>query len=114
MRIVKDISVKNLLSKLDLSGKGWKIIDHWDADLCAVGITSECAQGKLVYISTFGKATGTYDYECEYTTGTPDLAGFRTVASGKDVSLITLESVLERWLSCSEDPKQEKGVRFIY
>ncbi len=98
MSIVKDPSMTNLIATLALSDREWRIVDDWEADLCAIGITSEAANGKLVYICTFGKEPGTFDYDCDIPTGTSDPSGFQTVASGKDANLNTLESVLETWL----------------
>ena len=61
----KDKSINSLLNKLNLKKRGWIIVDHWDGDQCSIGITNSHKANFLVYISTFGKNEGTYDYECE-------------------------------------------------
>jgi len=94
MSMTKDSSINVLLSKLSLPDRGWQIVDHWEADLFAVDIGSERTEGKLVYISTYDKKPGKYDFECEISKG----ADYETVKSGKDVDFTVIESVLADWL----------------
>jgi hypothetical protein len=65
VNISKDDSIVTLLERLDLQRRGWTIRDHWDADLCAIGVSSKPYPHRLVYVSTYGKAIGKFDYECE-------------------------------------------------
>jgi hypothetical protein len=97
MKLEKDESILRLVSLLDLRQRGWTLVDHWDADLCAVGIASNTDPRRLVYVSTYGKKPGTYDYECE----TPDGAQpteYRTIEKGEDVSITMLFAALEQHL----------------
>ena len=41
MKMNKDSSIIELLKKLDLEKRKWAIVDHWDDDLCAIGITTK-------------------------------------------------------------------------
>lgn len=58
----KDESVSELLGRLrrQLGANAFDIVDHWDADLCAVGIARPDNHGVLVYISTFGNQKDSY------------------------------------------------------
>lgn len=65
MSLCKDDSILDLLAKLNLQERRWFVKDHWDADLCAVGICSDMTPNHLVYISTFEREAGRYDFQCE-------------------------------------------------
>lgn len=54
-----------LVESLGLETRGWEILDHWDADSCAIGMTSSRSKGRLVYVSTFDKGTERFDDACE-------------------------------------------------
>ena len=74
------------------------LVDHWDADRCAVGIANGIEPRRLVYVSTYGKASNNFDYECEVPNGVQPTE-YRTVASGNDVSLTKLVTALEEHLN---------------
>ena len=65
----KDQSILDLLTQLQLDERGLIPIDHWDADLCAIGIIRKGDSRRLVYISTYDKQPGRYFYECEEAAG---------------------------------------------
>lgn len=92
----KDDSISKVLGRLNLSQLGWEIVDHWDADVCAIGI-GRPGTGRLVYISTFQKADGLYDYQCEVPSSDAD-SPFSTTDEGQDVSFERLLEVLSRHL----------------
>ena len=55
----KDATVTELLSWLrQRLGNKFVVTDHWDADLCAVGISAPNDPAQLVYISELGAASG--------------------------------------------------------
>ena len=85
MNLRKDQALLEMLSRANLQARGWETVDYWDADLCAIGIRSQQCPGRLVYVSTFNKSPGLFDYECEG----PGREGnpYTTVKSGKDASL---------------------------
>ena len=41
------------------------VVDHWEAETCAVGIARPSDHRILVYISTFPPHSGAISYECE-------------------------------------------------
>jgi hypothetical protein len=94
----KDESVNELLRILPLRANGWVVVDHWDADLCAVGIAHESCRRRLVYISTYGKQKGIYDFECEIPAG-PEASDYSTVERGENVNIETLLDVIRRHLA---------------
>ena len=60
---------------------------------------------RLVYISTFNKEPGSFDYECEIQNAKAAL-GYETVRSGVDVSFSVLESVLMSHLGENNIPNK--------
>lgn len=109
MTLTKDESIRKLVSLLEIGQRGWVLVDHWEADLCAVGIANGAEPRRLVYVSTYGKAPETYDYECEV----PDSkqpTEFRSVESGENVDFAELNAVLERHLS-STKKNSTRGAR---
>lgn len=65
MTLIKDESLLALLDRLQLAAKEWAVVDHWEADLCAVGIAHRDDPRRLVYVSTWNKPAGRYYIECE-------------------------------------------------
>jgi hypothetical protein len=65
--VSKDASVESLLGRLraDLGNNAFTVIDHWDGDLCAIGVARPADPRYLVYISTWPPERGTFAYECE-------------------------------------------------
>lgn len=90
-------SILKLIEMLQLDKHGWIIVDHWEADLCAVGIAANKNPRRLVYISSYNKPDGIFDYECE----TP-LAGdneeYEVEQEGQDVPFAEIMDVLKRHL----------------
>ncbi len=94
MTLKKDQDIINLLDRLQISSRGWRVEDHWEADLCAIGIAKEESPRLLVYVSTYDRTSGRYDYQCE----TPADSGtdsYITKASGENVSYKKLLRVME-------------------
>jgi hypothetical protein len=94
----KDATIVQLLSILDLEMRGWKIVDHWEADTCAIGIGRATNPRRIVYISTFKKEAGRYDYECELPAGQRE-ADYDVIDRGVDVRYEQLLKVLEKHLT---------------
>jgi hypothetical protein len=69
MTLIKDESILALLDRLQLTAKGWVVVDHWEGDLCAVGIAHRDHPRRLVYVSTWNKPAGRYYFERETPTG---------------------------------------------
>jgi hypothetical protein len=94
----KDKSINNFLDKLVFKKKGWVIVDHWEGDECAVGIANQTDHRKLVYVSTFAKKPGLFDFECEAPIGL-DETEYAVSLEGKDVDLEELLKILENHLN---------------
>ena len=64
---IKDESILSALDRLrsSLGVNTFHIVDHWDADLCAIGIAKPDEHSTLVYISTYGQTPGKYYVELE-------------------------------------------------
>jgi hypothetical protein len=63
----KDDVIIRVLDRLrhDLGAGAFDVVDHWEADLNAVGIASPKNHGVLVYISTSGQSEERYHVELE-------------------------------------------------
>lgn len=94
--MIKDPRIISLLNRLDLPSRGWEVVDHWDADLEAIGIRSESG-GRLVYVSVFDRAEGRFYFECERATG-PNSENYEVVASLEDASFDELLRAMEAHL----------------
>ena len=63
----KEPAIREVVERLraDLGEDVFVICDHWDADLCAIGIARLGAEATLAYISTHRRTAGTYYLELE-------------------------------------------------
>ena len=63
----KDREILNLIDRLraDLGVDAFVIVDHWEADRCAIGLAMPANHQTLVYVSTYKHPTGEYNYELE-------------------------------------------------
>lgn len=63
----KDPRILELLHglKASMPAGTYQIVDHWDADACAIGIASRGDPRRLIYVSTYDQEGGKYAYECE-------------------------------------------------
>lgn len=86
-----------LLARLELSRRAWIVVDHWDADLHAIGIAHREDPRRLVYISTFDEPPDTYYFECEVPTG-PDETDYESGHSKEHVSFAELRAAMEAHL----------------
>ena len=98
MMINKDQSIIDLLARLKIEERGWFIRDDWEADLCAIGISSHTQPSRLVYVSTFDKLVDDYDYEFEQLrSGSGD--DYDCVSEQQDVGFEALACKMEVFLS---------------
>ena len=67
--IDKDLSIVDLIETVKMEDHSERLttIDFWDADRCAIGFANKDVGHKLVYVSSYKKLEGYYDYECEAT-----------------------------------------------
>ncbi len=102
----KDESILGLVSGLAtaLDPTNWQIVDHWEADLLAIGIASTAQPKLLVYVSTRNQPPGTYFYECESPPLTGDDGPYRRGTSSDGVSFSDLAAVIETHLALPPRP----------
>lgn len=104
--LTKDASIWQLVGELAgrLDAHQFQIIDHWDADLFAIGIGRADKPGRLVYVSTYQQPPGHYAFECEEPHREHKFeAGYRANA----VTFDQLVDVIRRHLSiASGDPSE--------
>lgn len=96
-----DESIVDLLQRLELDRRAWVIVDHWEADLTAIGLASPTDVRRLVYVSTFGLEPGRYAFESEVGRGEGD-ESYKVVDSGGDVSFGRLVEALEQHLGAGD------------
>ncbi|MEM9152029.1 MAG: hypothetical protein AAGB19_16455 [Cyanobacteria bacterium P01_F01_bin.3] len=86
MDIRKDKAILALISKLEqsLGGKVFDIVDHWEADSCAIGIASKSDHRTLVYVGCYGCEEKHYSFACEVADG-EDVSEYKTVDEGECV-----------------------------
>lgn len=67
----KDHSILALIAQLraDLGDDQFDIVDHWDGDLCAIGVAKPSDHALLAYISTSVRPQGNYFLELETAPG---------------------------------------------
>jgi hypothetical protein len=104
----KEVRICDLLETLELERRGWIVVDHWSADLCAVGIALGSDPSLLVYVSTFKKAEGRFDYECQGPGGA-DPEDYVVTEQGCDADLVQLLTVLCSHLVSGAPPAQSPG-----
>lgn len=97
MMSAKDDSITSLVARLGALNRAWEPVDHWEADLCAIGIRSSKSPGRLVYVSTYGSNEDRFDYECEIENGAANL-GYDVVEEGRNVAFEALAAAIERHL----------------
>ena len=70
---MKNASITEAIHELRarLGADAFTIADHWEADRYAIGLSAPADQGRLVYISTYGKLPGRFDASLEL----PPIAG---------------------------------------
>ncbi len=50
---------------MDLGKGAFAVVDHWEADLCAVGLARPSDERFLIYLSTWPPESGLYSYQLE-------------------------------------------------
>jgi hypothetical protein len=96
-----------ILAVLDLLwsrlGPGAFILaDHWESDLCAVGIASPGDPGVLVYISCVGEPPGCFGYELELPPAPGVDFPYQVAGTGSGLSFEELAGVVAGHLKRAE------------
>lgn len=99
MALEKDATIHAALEQLwaRLGSDAFVVTDHWDSDLCAIGISSPRNRGVLVFISCYGNQPGRYGYELELPAQTDDFP-YQVAGRASDVSFEELARVVAHHL----------------
>jgi hypothetical protein len=91
-------AILEVLNRLEnaLGADQFQVVDHWQADQCAVGIGSPRDPGLLVYIAVSRHAPGRFFYECELPRAAagPDELPYAVVEQRDDVGIDELAGVV--------------------
>ncbi len=64
--LAKDRSIAALVARLFVRfPEKIEVVDHWDSDLCAIGVRLKGRPAPLVYVSTWKKETGRFSVVLE-------------------------------------------------
>src|SRR4051812_14821877 len=65
--MLKHVSIWAFLGQLakEVDSQDYQVVDHWDADLFAIGIAAIAEPRRLVYVCTFKQEPDRYVVECE-------------------------------------------------
>lgn len=91
-------AIRALLKRLPMADRGWVIEDHWECDLCAIGVARADDRRRLVYVLTWQHSPGRYSYICEVPGEGPDPTDFVHGEQGEDVDEAQLLDALVRHL----------------
>jgi len=105
----KDKSITDVVRHLTdkFGAHAIKIKDHWDADLCAIGLTDP-SERYLIYISTRGKKKHRYAVALENPSTLPDLP-YEPGEDFDDVDLPQLEEQVARHLRITPATRLDKS-----
>ncbi len=92
----KDPSITHVLQELTalFEPGAFVIVDHWDADLCAIGIAQPHNHQVLVYISTYRQPNHAYAVDLELPSDTDDDVPYQAVAQYDLVDFPTLATLV--------------------
>lgn len=95
-RSPKDPAICEFLERLTEAGREWGLPDHWDGDLCAVGVARPGAPGQLAYVSCWGQPPARYHVELEV--ADPD-EGYATTRLEEALTLVAAVDLVVEHLS---------------
>jgi hypothetical protein len=98
----KDMAIKELLRWLHQQlGNRFAVTDHWEDDLCAIGISSPEDPPQLVYILSFGQPARQHKVELESAPFPGSDLPFRTVGRFELVRRENLLAIIKDHLQLS-------------
>ena len=87
-----------LLDRLELEARGWSIVDEWEVDLAAVGVSSAKHPDRIFYISVFGQPPGRLYHTRDLRTDDNHL---HTLSDGH-ITVLELLPLMTRFLDADE------------
>ena len=104
-RLEKDASVLDTLTALQARlGDSLIPIDHWEADLMAVGVARSDSPGRVVYFSTYGHRPNRYYVDLEFPAPAGSELPYTQGEQFDDVDFDALLAIVARHLSLDEPP----------
>jgi hypothetical protein len=96
----KDSIIIALLDRLGerLGPDSFDTVDHWESDLCAVGIASPGGHGILAYISCYGEPEGRYHVELEMPPSPGNDLPYQVAGRFSDLDFEALVNVVSKHL----------------
>ena len=100
----KDPAILSLLTRLRerLGDEAFVLADHWETELCAVGIASPRNIGVLAYLSCDCETPDRFDYELELPPLPGDEFPYRVAGRGSEVTFDDLSDVLKEHFNRGE------------
>jgi hypothetical protein len=81
-----------------LGSDAFVLADHWEIDLCAIGIASPANLGVLAYISCYGEQPGRFNYELELPPEPGSEQEYEVAGRGFDVPFEELAEIVRKHL----------------
>ncbi len=108
---MKDETITNVLARLesDLGPGAFAVVDHWPADLMAVGIARRSDPGYLVYVSTLGCEPDCYHVELELPPKPNDDFPYTPAGEFASVDYAALLEIVKRHLETGLDGASPLG-----
>ena len=99
----KHTSIQEIVEKLrnELGATAFDIVDHWEADLCAVGLARPDNHAVLVYISTCSLPEKGYFASLELPSVEEDFFSYQAAGEFDDLDFEALVSIVKRHLQVS-------------
>ena len=97
----KDESINRFLSRLEseLGPCNYQVVDHWEADPCAIGIASAKDSRRLVYVCTYDQPPGSFYFECEIGGESTNKSDYDSTVSGEAADFFTLLAIIRGHLA---------------
>jgi hypothetical protein len=97
----KDKTILRLLDRLAkrLGTRAFDVVDHWEADLCAIGIARPDDHRVLVYVCTYEQQDGTYFVSLELPPAAGSDLPFSSAGEQEAKSFDELVEIIQRHLS---------------
>jgi hypothetical protein len=106
--LIKDQTIHTLLARLQerFGQNAFEIVDHWDADLCAVGIARPDNHAVLAYLSTWKDRDSEFFVELELPPNPDDDVPYQVAGHYENIDFDQLARLVAEHLGLSS--KAEK------
>lgn len=109
----KDPAILALLETLRtrLGADAFVVADHWEPDLCSVGVASPHDPRVLVYLSCYREPPGSFSYERELPPLPESKLPYRVAGSGSGLLVDELVQVVRDHLRSASDCARNEDIR---